>query len=559
MKKLKKGIALLISLLYVINSCVVPAAASEFYLSGREIVNLENQVNESAYAAESTQSTEEFAMGYELDSEGDINAALIEEDPEDIYGTLPSSVDLSTSPYFPSVIGNQGSIGSCCSFASVYYQFTYEANKLNNITSDSNTTIYSPAYVYNVIAGGQNTGTSYINNYTFLKEFGCVSLEEFPYYSSTSIDDWNDWCTDTEAMREALSTRLTAYETMQIPVSSTTATITSATDTDLDTVKKYLSLGKVLTVSSYFQWNVKKGYGTDSSENIAYRCYKSSGSSHAFAIVGYDDTIECDVNGNGTIEAYERGAFKVVNSWGTKYAIGDGIYSTDGYFWILYDALNTVSANSVNDWEDDCTGTRCSAFLSNNTFWMIYVENKEVDFVGEFDFTTVNRNKLSLACGVSKTGLDEPTSTLSVFPKGKMSSSTESDAAYSGKLVFDYSQTPVNVYYTGYDWYVRFNTTASFTKSAFAITDNLGNVISDFGTLKASTDGAYTSQTISLSKGDVNYDGSISVDDALLAQRCYVELEEFSNVQLYLGDMDNDGDVDINDSQEILRIYVNSQ
>ena len=56
--------------------------------------------------------------------------------------SLPSSYDLSTSPYFPP-IGNQQSIGSCAAWATTYYQFTYEANKLNNIVSTADNA-YSP-------------------------------------------------------------------------------------------------------------------------------------------------------------------------------------------------------------------------------------------------------------------------------------------------------------------------------------------------------------------------------------------------------------------------------
>lgn len=39
--------------------------------------------------------------------------------------SLPSSVDLSDSAYFPP-IGNQRNIGNCTSWAAVYYQFGYQ-------------------------------------------------------------------------------------------------------------------------------------------------------------------------------------------------------------------------------------------------------------------------------------------------------------------------------------------------------------------------------------------------------------------------------------------------
>lgn len=57
--------------------------------------------------------------------------------------SLPKSVDLSTSPCFPP-IGNQGFLNACTSYAITYYQFSYEVNKLNNVTSTNNRCVYSP-------------------------------------------------------------------------------------------------------------------------------------------------------------------------------------------------------------------------------------------------------------------------------------------------------------------------------------------------------------------------------------------------------------------------------
>ena len=57
----------------------------------------------------------------------------IEKDGVALRSGYPSKVDLSTSKYFPA-IGSQGGVGSCTAFSTVYYQFTYEANKLNDIT-----------------------------------------------------------------------------------------------------------------------------------------------------------------------------------------------------------------------------------------------------------------------------------------------------------------------------------------------------------------------------------------------------------------------------------------
>ena len=72
--------------------------------------------------------------------------------------SVPTSCDLSTnsdSIYFPP-IGDQGGIGSCTAWATTYYQFTYAANKLNNIQTTANNA-YSPSWTYNYINGGIDT------------------------------------------------------------------------------------------------------------------------------------------------------------------------------------------------------------------------------------------------------------------------------------------------------------------------------------------------------------------------------------------------------------------
>lgn len=59
-------------------------------------------------------------------------------------------------------------------------------------------------------------------------------------------------------------------------------------------------------------------------------------------IVGYNDNIWTDINGNGKVDSGEKGAFKVINPWGTDW------YQTgrSPFCWLSYDALNKISAVS---------------------------------------------------------------------------------------------------------------------------------------------------------------------------------------------------------------------
>ena len=82
--------------------------------------------------------------------------------------TRLSYVDLSNDPCFPQVLGDQGNSNACVAFATTYYQFSYEVNKLNGVTSVANQVIYSPKCTYNQINNGIDWGSYYSDAYTIL-------------------------------------------------------------------------------------------------------------------------------------------------------------------------------------------------------------------------------------------------------------------------------------------------------------------------------------------------------------------------------------------------------
>ena len=91
--------------------------------------------------------------------------------------TFGSSCDLSQTKYFPAINCQLGE--SCTLWSTTYYQFTYEANKLNNIASNSNENIYSPNFPYSYLYSAFN-----YEAYDFLKSHGSVKVSEMPLTSS---------------------------------------------------------------------------------------------------------------------------------------------------------------------------------------------------------------------------------------------------------------------------------------------------------------------------------------------------------------------------------------
>ena len=86
------------------------------------------------------------------------------------YHALPSKWDNSTNEnaeYLPEIQW-QGYFGSCASWACAYYQFTYTANRARGVATTSENT-YSPNFVYNLVNGSYDYGSTLFQNYQILK------------------------------------------------------------------------------------------------------------------------------------------------------------------------------------------------------------------------------------------------------------------------------------------------------------------------------------------------------------------------------------------------------
>lgn len=501
---------------------------------------------------------EVFGEGLIPESEEELQAFADEFDQSSIsipktISALPTSVDLSTSPCFPP-IGNQGGIGSCTAWASTYYQYSYEVNKLNNVTSTEDRVIYSPKWTYNNINHGSDSGSSYTDAYRLLKNQGALTQTQFPYPTSASSSNYNVQELPTYAkavsdMRDALNTRLTYYSTSSI--SGTGTVITSNSDSDLTTIKNLLNSQKVLTFQTWNEFNYKYGTGSWSSTKLAYRCYDSDEGCHAMTLVGYNDNVTCDINGNGVIEEGEKGAFKVINSWG----LNNSGANNNGVIWIMYDALNGTSANNLNESSFSYTRKRAMGTSTNNVFNVIYVGHKDVSFVAEVSFSTNYRNQVKIELGRG-TGLSNNTfTTQTVYSPYTGYESVY--VPYNGTMVFDFGNlaNPISNYYSNYYWRISISDITKdnnkVTYKGMKITDEYGNIINslnDAANAKTIDGKSYAPiAKIDLEKGDMNYNRSFDYGDYNILGPHIVSGLQISYLQNYLGDLDNNGKVEGND------------
>ncbi len=239
------------------------------------------------------------------------------------------SVDNSKLKYFPE-IGNQGSIGSCVAWSGVYYQFTHEVNKALDRAASKETT-FQPMFIYNLYIGCNQP--SFLEN--LLNSTGCAPV-------SMVEDTQNDktWSAEYDIWREATNYRISSHMGVA-GVGEKGREITSVDDPDLDAIKAILRNGDVLSYSGFintYVWDkVAAAPGVDQDivgELLVTKTVGRANSSHMLTVVGYNDNIWCDLNKNGKVDAGEKGALKVANSWG----------SSKPFFWVAYDALNEKSS-----------------------------------------------------------------------------------------------------------------------------------------------------------------------------------------------------------------------
>lgn len=222
-------------------------------------------------------------------------------------GDLPSSLDLSILPTFPAV-GNQLTQPSCSAWAGTYYAYGFQEavdQEWYQASEGAPDQLMSPAWTYNKVNGGQDSGSWIDQNMMIVADWGAATLATMPFDEQEYLE-WGS----PDAFRKAPAHRAAEVFTMDYAGQST-----------IDEIKALVTNGVPVTfaidANEFFFAFLDENYVISSVE------YSSADLNHAQTIVGFDDGVSDDG---------EVGAFRVVNSWGDSW--GD-----NGYYWLTYDAL----------------------------------------------------------------------------------------------------------------------------------------------------------------------------------------------------------------------------
>ena len=303
---------------------------------------------------------------------------------------LPGVVDNSQLKFFPP-IRSQGSLPSCGSFTGTYYAMTHMWAMANDLDAKNGGDDFhlSPKWNNNMLNGGTNSGTWYYWCYDIGKKHGAATWAEFPYDSN-----YREWCLVPSTWYDAIYRRFDTYGYVN----------NTDTDVGIEQVKQLLLNGYVLNFPTYinsWKWTTIKDDPATTDDDatvgksIAFWVNGTNGY-HAMTVVGYNDHIWTDVNGNGLVDNGEKGAFRIANSWGTGWKEG-------GFCWMAYDALKGTSAVSGAP-----SSGRIDGWSPARAHWVTARSNYAPQVVAEFTLKHAKRNQLRVTLGLSDTNQNQP-------------------------------------------------------------------------------------------------------------------------------------------------------
>lgn len=243
---------------------------------------------------------------------------------------LPSHVNNSTLPSFPP-IGDQRDLGACVAWGSTYYQATHEVGLLNGTNNkNSYNNVLSPKWTYNLLNNGIDGGLNPTDAFQLLSQNGAATIVNFPY-----DENYRAWDLNPQDWVSAISYRTTSAQMI--------SGIGGHQPQNLQVIKQALNNGHVLTFATFVESWVYTTVGTNPSNSSnpyagqqAVSWMNGSNGGHYMTIVGYDDNVWIDINGNGKVDPGESGAFLIANSWSAS-------WGNNGFIWVAYDAFNGVS------------------------------------------------------------------------------------------------------------------------------------------------------------------------------------------------------------------------
>lgn len=265
---------------------------------------------------------------------------------------LPTRVNNAEKIYFRPIFDQGG--GSCGQASGVGYTFTYEIDLDRNLSAQVAANQYPHYYTWNFLNGGFGGGSWYFDGWDIIRENGCPNL---PTWGGNMTGDNTRWMTGFDNYVSGMHNRTVSYAQIQ----------EVNTPAGIDNLKRWLfdhGTGEAVgglacfAVLIYNADYVTLAPGTpDAGKTMLIKW--GDGGYHAMTIVGYNDGVRYDFNGDGqytnnidingdgvvNVSDWEVGAFLFANSWGTGYV-------DNGFCYMAYKSIadSDKTGNNALTW-----------------------------------------------------------------------------------------------------------------------------------------------------------------------------------------------------------------
>ena len=271
---------------------------------------------------------------------------------------LPEYWNNADTKYFPPVFNQDG--GSCGSASRICYMFTHEINALRDLDASLPENQYPSHFVWLLTSG--NSGKDHFVEYVGVPNVatygGRTYSSLFGYQEETN--NYFGWMTGYDKWMNAIGNRMLRPTSNPLTVDTKEGRLAAkawlynhAGDGDFKTgglIGLGVASGGVWHEIPYTEANKAAGV------NGKYYVHRwGTQVDHAVTMVGWDDRIEFDLDGNGIageVSKDEKGAWIIVNSWGN--------WCNEGFIYCPYKYAGPVS--------DQKTGAMTGGYWSGELY-----------------------------------------------------------------------------------------------------------------------------------------------------------------------------------------------
>jgi hypothetical protein len=305
----------------------------------------------------------------------------------DRYRSLPAIVDNSQKPYMRPLISQVGL--ECGQASSIGNGFTFEIDWSRNLAANIPQNQYPTHFAYDFINKGSDAGVSFFETWEILKRCGTPNVAD---YGGMATGGPSHWISGYQNYYHGMQNRITDVRTIHAGTPEGIALLKGWIFDHLDGS----SCGGVANFYSEFTSppNVFPGGTPEAGKHVIISWGASP--NHAMTIVGYNDSIRWDYNGDGLytnnidingdgivdVKDWEIGGFKMANTYGSISGWGD-----QGYSYMMYKSLGD-DTGSGGIWEHAASVVRVKASYTPKITMKVTLKHS-------------SRNKLRVTAGYS--------------------------------------------------------------------------------------------------------------------------------------------------------------